>query len=373
MMKLVKNLKKESISSLYIHIPFCEHLCDYCDFTKVQYFSLFAKPYLVELEKELESYHINPQLKTIYIGGGTPTALEDDLFAQLLDIIDKYTKSVEEFTIEANPESLTKEKLLLMKHHGVNRISIGVETTSDEILKAINRHHTFEDVKTAIETAEEIGFDNLNVDLILGLPGTSLEQIKKDLDNLLALDVQHISCYSLTVHPNTVFFLKGVEKPLDDVSRTYYDLVNKVLEEHGFIHYEVSNWAKPGYESKHNYTYWKNEPYYGVGLGASGYVDGNRYTNTRSINTYLKGQYLDNSEIVEPVDDMEYQIMLNLRTIEGLNLKNFEDKFHVDLLKTKKEEIATLIEGHYLFIKDGRLIPTYEGMMTLDQIILKLI
>ena len=192
-MKLVKNLKKENINSLYIHIPFCEHLCDYCDFTKVQYFSLFAKPYLVELEKELNSYHIN-NLKTIYIGGGTPTALEDELFERLLQIVTKYTKGVEEYTVEANPESLSKNKLMLMKQYGVNRISLGVETTNDEILKSINRHHTFEDVKKAILTAKEIGFDNLNVDLILGLPGTSKEQIQLDISNLLALGVQHISC-----------------------------------------------------------------------------------------------------------------------------------------------------------------------------------
>ena len=368
----MKSLKKENINSLYIHIPFCEHICDYCDFTKVQYFSLFAKPYLVELEKELNSYDIH-DLKTIYIGGGTPTSLEDDLFEKLLQLISRYTKSVEEFTIEANPESLSKEKLLLMKRYGVNRISLGVETTNDEILKDINRHHTFEDVKKALSTAKEIGFNNLNVDLILGLPGSSLEQIKTDLTNLLALDVQHISCYSLTVHPNTVFVLEGIQEPFDDLSRSYYDLVNETLEKNGFIHYEVSNWAKPGYESKHNYTYWKNEQYFGVGLGASGYIDGKRYTNTRSINTYLNGKYLDYSEIVGPSDEMEYQIMLNLRTIEGLNLKDFKTKFDVDLLNSKKDVIDNLIEEKYLFIKGDKLIPTYDGMMTLDQIILKLI
>ena len=365
-------MKKENINSLYIHIPFCEHLCDYCDFTKVQYFSLFAKPYLIELEKELKSYDIR-EPKTIYIGGGTPTALEDDLFAQLLEMVQKHTSSVEEYTIEANPESLTKEKLALMKKYGVNRISIGVETTNDEILKSINRHHTFNDVKIAIEAAKEFGFDNLNVDLILGLPGTSLEQIETDLLNLIALDVQHISCYSLTVHPNTMFFLKGIQEPYDDECRMYYDLVSKILKKHGFVHYEVSNWAKLGHESKHNYTYWNNEQYYGIGLGASGYIGNKRYTNTKSINAYLNGAYSDYVEIVEPVDEMQYQIMLNLRTIKGLNLLDFKDKFNVDLLKSKKDEIDALIKGGYLLIKDNILIPTYEGMMTLDQIILKLI
>ena len=366
-------MSERKITSLYIHIPFCEHICDYCDFTKVQYFSLFARSYIKELKKELDSYNIPKDLETIYIGGGTPTALEDDLFLELLEMVDSYTKSVKEYTIEANPESLTLKKLQMMKSHGVNRLSIGVETTNDEILRNINRHHTFEDVKKAILTAKEVGFDNLNVDLILGLPGCSLEQTKTDLDNLMSLEVEHISCYSLTVHPNTVFYLKGIQEPLGDEARKYYDYVHVYLAEHGYRHYEVSNWAKPGYESKHNYVYWKNERYYGIGLGASGYIKDIRYTNTRSINEYLKGKYLGEQEIVTPVDDIEYQIMLNLRTKEGLDLKQFEDKFGFDLYQKKKETIDELIHNGFLIISRGKLVPTYEGMMTLDQIILKLI
>ena len=366
-------MSERKITSLYIHIPFCEHICDYCDFTKVQYFSLFAKPYLKELKKELDSYLVPKDLKTIYIGGGTPTALEDELFLELMEMLRDYTKSVEEYTVEANPESLTLNKLQMMKEFGVNRVSLGVETTNDEILKTINRHHTFEDVKKAIINAKKVGFDNLNVDLILGLPGSSLEQIKVDLDNLMSLDVQHISCYSLTVHPNTVFYLKGVQEPIGDEARKYYDYVHVYLAEHGYRHYEVSNWAKPGYKSKHNYVYWKNQQYYGIGLGASGYIEDIRYTNTRSINEYLQGKRQDYQEIVNPVDNIEYQIMLNLRTNEGLDLKEFEDKFGFDLYQKKKETIDELIHNGFLIISRGKLIPTYEGMMTLDQIILKLI
>lgn len=366
-------MSERKIKSLYIHIPFCEHICDYCDFTKVQYFSLFARSYINELQKELDSYSVPKDLETIYIGGGTPTCLEDDLFLRLLKMLSEYTKGVKEFTIEANPESLSLKKLKLMKEYGVNRISIGVETTNNEILKNINRHHTFEDVKIAVRNAQEIGFDNLNVDLILGLPGASLEQIKDDLTKLVSLNVQHISCYSLTVHPNTVFYLKGVQEPLGDEARVYYDYVNNFLKEQGFIHYEVSNWAKPSYESKHNYTYWKNEHYYGLGLGASGYIKDIRYTNTKSINEYLKGRYLDYQEKVNKKDDAEYQIMLNLRTIEGIDLNEFETKFGFDLYKTKRKEIEELVKNNFLILDKKKLIPTYEGMMTLDQIILKLI
>ena len=366
-------MSERKIKSLYIHIPFCEHICDYCDFAKVQYFSLFAHSYLKELKKELDSYHIPSDLETIYIGGGTPTSLEDDLFLELLMMLEKYTRNIKEYTFEANPESLSIAKMEMMKKFGVNRISIGVETTNDDILKSINRHHTFMDVKNTVLNAQKLGFDNLNVDLILGLPGASLEQLRQDLIKLTNLNVQHISCYSLTVHPNTVFFLKGIKEPLDDDVRIYYDYVHNFLAEHGYRHYEVSNWSKPGFENKHNMTYWKNEHYYGVGLGASGYIDNVRYTNTKSINEYLKGKYLDYQEVVDRTDDIEYQIMLNLRTKEGLDLKDFKNKFGFDLYQNKKDIIDDLARNGYLVISNEKLIPTYEGMMTLDQIVLKLI
>ena len=362
----------KTVKALYIHIPFCEHICDYCDFPKLQYFTIFAKPYLKHLKDELKSYQISHQLETIYVGGGTPTALEDELFLELLKIIEPYTKGVKEYTFECNPESLSDFKLKNMKRYGVNRLSIGVESTDDQILKSINRHHTYLDVKNAIQRAKSFGFDNINVDLILGLPGSDLAQLKKDLDNLLSLDIQHLSCYSLTVHPNTVFFLKNISEPLSDQSREYYDFVHIHMKEHGFIHYEVSNWALPGRESKHNMVYWENEQYYGVGLGASGYVDNVRYTNTRSITEYLKGKTRDIEEVVTKKDDIEYQIMLNLRTINGLDLADFEQKFDIDLLQTKGKEIRRMIDSGLLELNGQNLIPTYEGMMVLDTIILEL-
>ena len=362
-----------TIKSLYIHIPFCEHLCDYCDFTKLQYFCIFAKPYLKSLKNELDSYHIDHQLETIYVGGGTPTALEDNLFLELLKIIQPYTRGVKEYTFEANPESLTLEKLKMMKKYGVNRISLGVETTNDEVLKNINRHHTFLDVQKAIKNAKEVEFNNLNADLILGLPGCDIKQIKKDINNLLSLDIKHISCYSLTVHPHTVFYIKGIEEPQGDTSRKYYDEVNQILTDNGFIHYEISNWSIDNYQSKHNFTYWNNEEYYGVGLGASGYVNGIRYVNTKSINKYLKGEFIDEKEVVDEMSDLEYQIMLNLRTNIGLDLDFINDKFHFDFYKKHQSIIDENIKNGYLFIKDNHLIATYEGMMILDQIILSLI
>ena len=208
-------MTNNSPKSLYIHIPFCEALCDYCDFPKLQYFTFFAAKYLIYLQKELDSYNIGKDLKTIYIGGGTPTSLEDHLFEKLLKMVLPYTKNIQEYTIEANPESLSLNKLKLMKNYGVNRLSIGVESTDDKILKTINRHHTFSDVKKAIKMAKEVGFDNINVDLILGLPHCLKPQLKKDLDNLLSLPITHISCYSLSIHPHTSFYLRGIKERKD--------------------------------------------------------------------------------------------------------------------------------------------------------------
>ena len=352
-----------NIHSLYIHIPFCNKICDYCDFTKLQYFRNFASDYLKALKDELKSYKIK-NLKTIYVGGGTPTALEDDLFLELLQIIDPYTKDVKEYTFEANPESLSLEKIKMLREHGVNRVSLGVQTTNDKILKMVNRDHTFEQVKTVVKNLKENGINNINVDLILGLPHTRKKILKEDLKNVLSLDIEHISCYGLTVNPHTALFNKGFKEPESDVLRDFYDIVEQTLKENGFVHYEVSNWAKPGYQSEHNLTYWRNEQYYGCGLGASGYIKDIRYKNTINLSQYLKREFVFEKEIVSEKDKITYQIMLNLRTIEGLD---------VNFVKEKEPIIEELIKENFLVKKDDNLIPTFEGMMILDQIILKLL
>ena len=351
------------VKSLYIHIPFCNKICDYCDFTKLQYFRNFASKYLDALKEELESYQIK-DLKTIYVGGGTPTALEDDLFEQLLKIIDPYTDGVTEYTFEANPESLSLDKIKMLKAHRVNRISLGVQTTDDKILKMVNRDHSFEQVKEAVKNLKDVGIDNINVDLILGLPHTSEKILKKDIGNVLSLGVKHVSCYGLTVNPHTVLFNKGFKEPEGDVLRAFYDIVEQELIKDGFVHYEVSNWAKPGYQSEHNLTYWRNEQYYGCGLGASGYIGETRYKNTVNLSQYLDRVFVNEKEVVSKNDKRTYQIMLNLRTIEGLD---------ISFVKDKEKETESLICSGLLIKKDSRLIPTYQGMMILDQIILMLL
>ena len=356
------------VNSLYIHIPFCNSICDYCDFTKLQYFRNFASKYLEELKKELQEVVKNKEIKTIYVGGGTPTSLEDDLFLKLLEMIKPYSVEVKEYTFECNPESLSLNKIKMMKKFGVNRVSIGVESTDDKVLRSISRRHTFNDVKEAVNNLKENDIDNINLDLILGLPNVSEKMLEKDIYNILSLDVQHISCYSLTVHEHTKFYLDGVNPPTEDFSYKAYKKINDILEKNNFSHYEVSNWAKESKESLHNLTYWKNEQYYGIGLGASGYIDNIRYKNTTNLNKYLNGQLDREEEIVTLKDLEEYQIMLNLRTRYGLDFSKFSSLFNKDLYACKKEIIDSYIKRGHLIIKDNHLISTFEGMMILDKI-----
>ena len=358
--------------SLYIHIPFCERLCDYCDFIKLQYFRNFAVSYLKELEREMASYQID-DLKTIYVGGGTPTALDDDLLLELLKMIEPYTKGVKEYTFEANPESLSESKIKLLKQFGVNRISLGVQSTDDTVLKHINRQHSFKDVQKAVALLKENGIDNINADLILGLPHSSQALLRKDLENILSLGVKHISCYALTIHPHTVLYNQGYQEMDADLIRKLYDVVDDFLLKRGFVHYEVSNWCLPGFASQHNLTYWRNERYYGVGLGVAGYVENIRYKNTANLDRYLKGEYLAEKEIVDLKDEYTYQVMCNLRTNEGLDLDYLKQHFNIDLLATKKAEIEALIEQGFIINENSRIIATYEGLMILDTLILKLL
>ncbi len=361
-------MRKSKPESLYIHIPFCESICDYCDFAKLQYFHSFADSYLDALEKELIDCVGNKSLKTIYIGGGTPTSLSDDQFTRLLKMVHPFALSVLEYTVEANPESLSLSKINMLKKYGVNRVSIGVESTNDNILKSINRKHTFQDVQNVVSLLRNNGIDNINLDLIIGLPNVSEKMLEKDIFNILLLNPNHISCYSLTVHEHTVFHINGIEEPSEDFAFESYKKINDILSIKGYEHYEVSNWAKPGFRSEHNLTYWRNEQYYGIGLAASGYIGDKRYKNTTSFKKYISFNNEIEEETVSFTDQKQYEIMLRLRTSEGILLEDFNKKFACDFYSDNKDYIDGCIKDGLLILKDGRLFPTFDGMMVLDTI-----
>jgi oxygen-independent coproporphyrinogen-3 oxidase len=280
------------LNSIYIHIPFCKKICNYCDFCKIYYDENTAEKYLESLKKEIESYSINGTYKTIYIGGGTPSSLSITLLEKLFSYL-KNIKLVDdyEFTFECNIDDITEEKLRLLKDNRVNRLSIGVETINRDLQKFINRLHTKEEITNKITISKKY-FSNINIDLIYAIPGETLEILKEDLDFITNFNINHISLYSLIIEEHTKLYIDNV-KPIDDNLdyEMYYYIIN-YLKEKGYKHYEVSNFAKEGYQSIHNLTYWNNNKYYGLGLGASGYINNTRYNNTRSITKYLKGEYI---------------------------------------------------------------------------------
>ena len=358
--------------SLYIHIPFCDHICKYCDFTKLFYFEKYEKDYLNSLIKEIESYHIN-KVKTLYFGGGTPTALSDAGFEKILSFAEQYLAEDYEFTVEANVENLTESKLSIMKKCGVNRISIGVQSTNDELLKEIGRNHGFEDARRVVSLAKAQGFDNINFDLIYGFKHQSIRQLKKDLKNFIALDIDHISIYSLIVEPGSIFYSQGVKEQKEGASRKFYEVILKTLRKNGYERYEISNFARNKKYSRHNMTYWQNKEYYGCGLGASGFVNGNRYTNTKSLTEYNKYKFVKESEKVSTKDNLEYYLLTNLRMEQGFSRDEFKQKFGQDFTEMFKDKINKFLLSNLIDISSDRVKLNDNGLLLMDFVILKLL
>ena len=356
-------------TSVYIHIPFCEHLCTYCDFCKMFYNEELCFKYLMALEKEIKDNYQGEKIKTLYIGGGTPSSLSINNLKKLMEIIKVFKLDKEyEFTFEVNPENITKEKLLLLKENGINRISIGVESSLIKYLKYLGRMHDFNLVKDRIKLMREIGFSNINVDLIYALPNETINDLQKDLDNLLSLDINHLSTYSLEIHNNTILGIKKEKNINEELDRKMYEVITKKLKNNGFKHYEISNFCKDNYYSRHNLVYWHNEEYYGFGLGASGYVENIRYDNTRSINSYLNGKYILNKERLSKKDKISYELILGFRLINGINKQDFFNKYHEDI--EDLYNIKELISKGYL-INDNDYLKVNEKYLYVENNILE--
>ena len=340
------------ITSVYIHIPFCKNICTYCDFCKIYYNEELASKYLDSLEKEIRDNYKNEIIKTLYIGGGTPSSLSINNLKKLMNIIKIFNFSEDyEFTIEVNPENIDKEKLLLFKNNMVNRISIGVESTNNKILKYLGRNHTFNLVKGKVNLIKEIGINNINVDLIYAIPNQSIKNLKEDLDNIISLNINHISTYSLEIHNNTILGIKKENSIDEDLDRDMYEYICKYLKEKGFIHYEISNFCKSSFESRHNLVYWHNNYYYGFGLGASGYVNDIRYTNTRNIKSYISGERVIYKEMINEKDKITYELILGFRLTKGINIIDFKRKYNIDIINLKN--IKKLIDKRYLVIENN--------------------
>lgn len=359
------------MKSAYIHIPFCKNICSYCDFCKMFYNEKLVYNYLDSLENEIISKYRGELLKTLYIGGGTPSCLNLSQLEKLFSITNKFNLDNDyEFTIELNISDITKEKLLLIKENRVNRLSIGIETINDKFFTLINRYNNKKDIIEKIDLCKKY-FTNINIDLMYAFPGEVMKELKNDLDFFRKLDVNHISIYSLILEKNTKLYIDKVE-PISDVleSNMYYYIID-CLTNIGYNHYEISNFSKVGYESLHNLNYWNNEYYYGFGLGASGYIDDLRYSNTRSINNYILGKYLLESDYIDKKTKMEEELICGLRKTNGISKKRFRDKFECDIRDVF--DIDSLINKNELIEEEDKIYIPHDKLYISNNILVNFI
>jgi len=348
----------KEIKSLYIHIPFCKEICSYCDFCKMFYNEKFANDYLEELSKEIDAKYQKDYLKTIYIGGGTPSALSIKQLEKLFLITNKFNLEKEyEFTFECNIADINEPFLKKLKENKVNRISIGIETVNDKFFELLNRYNDKEKIREKINLVKEY-FTNINIDLMYAFENETIKDLEKDLKFFESLNVPHISIYSLILEENTKLYINKTKPIAEELESDMYYYIINYLHNLGYNHYEISNFSKDGYESIHNLTYWSNEEYYGFGLSSGGYVNNKRYTNTRSLNNYLKGNYVLEEDIITKEIDMENYMILGLRKTKGISKDEFYNKYDFkieeifDIMGMVSKNLLEDIDGYIKIPKD---------------------
>ncbi|WNS74357.1 radical SAM family heme chaperone HemW [Bacillus sp. DTU_2020_1000418_1_SI_GHA_SEK_038] len=363
------------IKAAYIHIPFCEHICHYCDFNKVFLEGQPVDEYLNSLNKEMELQLIKSpadQLNSIFVGGGTPTALNEQQLDKLCRIIrDRLPYNEQtEFTFEANPGDLSEEKLCILYEAGVNRISFGVQTFNEELLKKIGRVHRAKDVFQSVEAAKKIGFENISIDLIYSLPGQTVSDFRETLDTSFTLDIDHYSGYSLIIEPKTVFYnlmRKGkLQSPGEDAETEMFKILMEEMDKNGFKQYEISNFSKPGFESKHNLTYWNNEWYYGFGAGSHGYVNGKRVSNHGPLKKYMDSLKMGKLPIFEEnrvtrTEQIEEEMFLGLRKTSGVAISRFIEKFGENPVELFEAELKELIAREWIIVTENQIQLSQKG------------
>ncbi|MGX7029992.1 radical SAM family heme chaperone HemW [Vagococcus zengguangii] len=366
------------MTSAYIHIPFCEHICYYCDFNKVmlegQPVDEYVQSLLKEIKMTLEQFPTD-NTETIYIGGGTPTSLTAEQLDVLLAGIRELMpfKDGNEFTVEANPGDLTLEKLNVMSSYGVNRLSMGVQSFDDKLLKKIGRKHSAQDVYDTMKVIDKAGFgNNVSIDLIYALPGQTMASFEDTLKQALALDLPHYSLYSLILENQTIFYnwaRQGrLDLPPEDVEGNMFERAAEEMEKHGKKQYEISNFSAPGKQSQHNLVYWNNEHYYGLGAGASGYLNQTRYKNQGPIQHYLKPLREDRLPIRETEElttknVMEEQMFLGLRKLKGVSITEFNRKFGRDFYDVYGKILPQLEAQDLIQLKDDHIALTKHGLI----------
>lgn len=361
---------------IYVHIPFCKQKCIYCDF--ISFSNKFNKveEYINKLRQEIEikASKIGKSeilINTIYIGGGTPSIISKEYIGQIIDSINKHfnIKQQVEITIEVNPGTVDKEKLEYYKKLGINRLSIGLQNTSDYILKILGRIHTYKDFLNVYNMARQVGFKNINVDLMIGVPTQNIDNVKDNVSQILDLKPEHISVYSLIVEENTPIEKKissdELILPSEDLEREMYWYVKNKLEENGYKHYEISNFAKEGKESRHNMSCWNQEEYLGFGVAAHSYLNNERFSNTENLDEYIVKDLLEIKQINEIQDILDKQkeyMMLGLRKIDGVSISKFKQKYVNNPVYLFKEEINKLSKEGLLQVDLDNIKLTKKGI-----------
>jgi len=357
--------------ALYIHIPFCKQKCLYCDFPSFAGKEEYMIHYAAALAKEINSIK-NKKIKTIFIGGGTPTYLS----LASWEIIKKSIDSLDlcddlEFSVEGNPGTFTTEILQFLKKMGVNRLSIGLQAFQDSLLKKLGRIHTTYDFKQSFEMARKLGFDNINVDLMFGLPSQTLKQWSETLENVIELAPEHLSCYSLIVEEGTDFYKRfesgELNLPGEELERDMYALAIEYLSSKGYIQYEISNFAKNNKQCRHNLVYWEMGEYIGCGASSHSYSDGFRYRNEENVEKYIEKINTESNAIVEKTknttnDDMEEFMFMGLRKNEGISKSEFMKRFNKDIYNVYREVINKYVSTGFMKESNDNIFLTYEGI-----------
>lgn len=358
--------------SLYIHIPFCKQKCLYCDFPSYAGKEGLMDGYIEALNKEILEKGQNYIINSIFIGGGTPSYLTNNNLQKLLSTINKLKLEENlEFTVECNPGTLTEESLKIMKNNKVNRLSIGLQSTKNTLLKNIGRIHSYEEFKNNYLLARKIGFNNINVDLMFGLPNQKIEDWKASLEEIVKLEPEHISAYSLIIEEGTGFYNlyeeNKLELPSEDNEREMYLLTKEILNKNDYHQYEISNFSKEGKECFHNKVYWKCNEYLGLGVSASSFIDKTRIRNIDNIKTYIE-RIDKNEDVVDEIhintknDDIEEFVFMGLRMINGIDLNEFRCRFNQDIYDVYGDIIEKNIKKELLINDLGRLYLSSKGI-----------
>ncbi|MCH3961205.1 MAG: radical SAM family heme chaperone HemW [Solobacterium sp.] len=329
---------------LYLHVPFCRTICSYCDFAHCVYQESLADQWLDALQKEIEYKEINPHLRTIYLGGGTPTSLSCRQLERLLKMLDPYRSETEEYTVEINPETLDDAKASLMASHGINRASVGFQTSNPELLKLMGRHHDLPMMHQTVERLHRCGIHNISLDLMYSLPGQTMADLAQSIQDALSLQPVHLSLYSLTIEPHTLFAKKDLHHLSDDAEADMYESIEKTLPQYGFHQYEISNFALGDHESIHNKAYWNYQDFYGISAGASGKEGWHRYDHTRILAEYLKDPLKTQDIPLSRKEAMFEMIMMGLRLKCGVSRKLFAETFQEEIMDVYGEKAEKLID-----------------------------